>query len=79
MGTRKRLDGQMNPLMTLEIMVAIEALRTLIALERSILGRAAQSRPGTWVMWRRGQGPSVHLLLASEVAAVELGGNPAGG
>lgn len=31
--TRKRLDGQMNPLMSFEIMVAIKALPTYIALE----------------------------------------------
>lgn len=34
---REGLDGQMNPLVALQIMVAIEALRTLITLEWSIV------------------------------------------
>jgi hypothetical protein len=36
MFARKRFNGQMDPLMPLEIMIAIETLRALIALERPI-------------------------------------------
>jgi len=36
-GTRERLHSQMNPLVTLQIVVPIETLRTLITLEWSFL------------------------------------------
>ena len=67
MGARKRLDGQMDALVPLEIMVPIETLRTLITPKRSIL-----SRPRTGM--RRRWAP-VHLLHAGEVAAVEIRGD----
>lgn len=38
MGTREWLNRQMNSLVTLEIMVAVEALGTLITFERTIWG-----------------------------------------
>jgi hypothetical protein len=34
----KRLDSKMDPLMPLQIVVSVEALRTLIALERPVIG-----------------------------------------
>ena len=37
MTARERLHGKMNPLMSLQVMISIEALRTLIALERAIV------------------------------------------
>jgi hypothetical protein len=39
MTARKRLYGKMDALMTLEIMIPVKALWTLIALERSIIVR----------------------------------------
>ena len=39
MTTRERLYGKMYALMTLEIMIPVEALRALIALEWSIVVR----------------------------------------
>jgi hypothetical protein len=35
-GAWKRLDCQMNPLVSLQVVVAVEALRALIALEWSV-------------------------------------------
>ena len=40
MAAREWLNGQMYPLMSLQIVIAIEALRTLVASERSIVLRA---------------------------------------
>jgi hypothetical protein len=34
----KRLDGEMDPLMPLQVMVAVEALWALIAFERPVVG-----------------------------------------
>lgn len=39
MPARKRLHRQVNPLMPLQIMIAIEALRALVALERPVVLR----------------------------------------
>jgi hypothetical protein len=36
--TRKRLHSQMNPLVPLQVVIPVEALRTLIALERPVVG-----------------------------------------
>lgn len=45
MRTWKWLHGQMNALMSLEIMIPIEALRTLVAFERTVMRRTARSHP----------------------------------
>lgn len=47
---RERLDRQMDPLMPLQIVVAVEALRALVALERTIVGRRRLSM-GRMVGW----------------------------
>lgn len=54
----KWLDGQMDPFMSLEIMVPIETLGTLIALERTLI---------QWGLLRT----TVHLLHLCTMATVE--------
>jgi hypothetical protein len=63
MTTREWFDCQMYPLMSLEVMVTIEALRTLITLEWSIIVGRLRGR-----MWRA----VVHVLKTGCVAAVEV-------
>lgn len=63
---RERLDRQMDPLMPLEVMVAVEALRTLIAAERAVVLRARLRRV-----------VSVQLLHVRGVPAVEASGHHA--
>lgn len=67
MRTGKRLDGQMNPLMPLQIVIPIEALRTLIALEGTIV---CWSRTGSW-MRRDRRARGIHVLQTSDLAAVQ--------
>ena len=35
---RERLNGKMNPLVPLQVMIAVEALRALVTLERPVIG-----------------------------------------
>lgn len=64
MRTWKRLHRQMNALMSLQVVIPVEALRALIALERPVVGRPRLVE-GVWRM------PAVHLLHAGHVATVE--------
>lgn len=41
--TRKRLDSEMDPLVPLEIVVPVEALHALVALERALAQRGPTS------------------------------------
>lgn len=67
MATRKGLHSQMNALVPLEIVVTVETLRALIALEWPVvLWRLLR-----WVL-------GVHLLHRGGVAAVECRHHPAG-
>lgn len=59
----ERFHGQMNPLMTLEIVVAVEALRTLVAFEWPVGSRHWY----TMVWW---VGP-IEMLCTSHMTAVE--------
>lgn len=63
MGTREWLYRQMNSLVSLEIMIAVEALRTLITLERTIWGWR-----GKTVGWRVA---SIEVLGICHMTAVE--------
>ena len=59
---RERLDCKVYPFMSLQVVIAIEALRTLIAPERAV------------VLWARLLVVvSIHLLHVRRVAAVEAG------
>lgn len=61
MSARERFDRKVNTLVPLQIMIAIEALRTLVTLERSIVVRLRLGR------MRR----AVHVLEVCCMAAVE--------
>ena len=56
--TRERLDRQVDPLVPLQIVVSVEALRALIAFERPVNRLLTRLRP-------------VHVLHVSSVAGVE--------
>lgn len=49
MSARERLDGQVNPLMTLQVMIAVEALGALVAFERSVCSGPRKAGVGHWV------------------------------
>lgn len=60
---RERFDGKMDPLVSLQIMISIEALRTLITFERPIM---------RWCLLRRIRPLlAVHTLRIGGVATVE--------
>ena len=56
--TRERLDGKMYPLMPLQIVIAVEALRTLVAPEWAI------------ILWVRLWWVAIHLVHLGCVATV---------
>ena len=66
MSARERLDGQVNPLMTLQVMVAVEALGALVAFERSVGGGPRKAGMGHWVR-------SIQMLRAGDMSTVETG------
>jgi len=66
MSAREGLDSQMNPLMTLQVMIAVEALGALVAFERSVCGGPGKAGVGHWVR-------SVQMLRAGDVSTVETG------
>ena len=68
MAAGERLDGKMDPLMPLQIVVPIEALRTLIALERPIVWWRLMLR---WVMRVRWRCAVVHVLQVGGMSAVK--------
>jgi len=61
MGTRERLDRKMDPLMALQIVIAIEALWALITFERPISG--CRLHLLRWLT-------AVHCLCICRIAAV---------
>ena len=64
--TGKGFDGQVNALMSFEIVISVERLRTLITLERAIIWRR---RLAVSLMMRRMT--AIHMLHACEVTAGE--------
>lgn len=62
---REWLHSQMNPLMTLEIVIAVEALRALVAFEWPIGRRYSHTMVG-WVS-------AIQVLCAGHMTAVEPG------
>ncbi len=66
--TRERLDRKVYPLMPLEIVVAVEALRALIALERSIVWWCLVLRRMMRMLLRR---VVIHVLQVRGMPTVE--------
>lgn len=62
---REGLDGQVDPLMTLQVVIPIEALRTLITFEGAVVGRSGL--PVSRMM--RGMA-TIHMLHIRQVATV---------
>ena len=65
MATGERLNSQMNPLMTLQVVISIEALRALVTLERTVVRGLLLLRM-----------VSIHMLHASGVSTVETRHHP---
>lgn len=61
---RERLHGQVNSLMTLQIMIPVEALGALITLERSVGGWTRHTMVGCWVR-------SIEMLRVGDVSTIE--------
>jgi len=61
----ERLYGKMDTLVAFEIMISVEALRALIALERSIIVR----------LGLRGMRAAVHVLEVGCMTTVEAAGH----
>jgi hypothetical protein len=61
---REWFHSQMNPLMSLQIMISIETLRALVAFEGPIVG--------CWLMMLQQLIVIVHVLGISSISAVEL-------
>lgn len=68
MTARERLDRKVDPLMPLQIVIAVEALRALVAFKRAIVVRSRLSM-GRMVRWV----PPVQMLHAGQMAAGETG------
>lgn len=66
-GAGKGLDGQMDPLVALEIVVAVEALGALITLERPIVGCLLLLVGMSQEMGNRGRVATVEALHHSRV------------
>jgi hypothetical protein len=65
---REGLDGQMNPFMTLQVVISIEALWALITFERAVV----QGR-GLPVSLMMRSMTTIHMLHARQMAAIECG------
>ena len=68
MSAREGLDGQMNPLMPLQIMIPVETLRALITLERSIRGRGSKAM--RWWM------ATIEMLCVGNMATIKARQKP---
>ncbi len=65
-----RLDCKVDAAVSLQVVVPVEALRTLVALERPVVRRARAS------VHRMRRVSAIHLLHASHMSAVEAWENP---